>query len=182
MTWLRRLLKYVFYATMAIIICIGIFKIYINKTDSEKNFYPEYGWKNNLKKEITNNFQSNCIFCKIGQSKKIAFANFKYCFAIKDKNPVSLGHVLIIPYRHFENWFEADLETQFDIIKAINEIKKMLDTQYHPDGYNIGINCGVPAGQSIMHLHVHLIPRYKNDVENPRDGIRGLIHSKQNYT
>ena len=63
----------------------------------------------------------------------------------------------------------------------INEAKKLIDKKYKPDGYNIGINSGESAGQTVMHLHVHLIPRYKGDVENPRGGIRGIIPEKQNY-
>jgi diadenosine tetraphosphate (Ap4A) HIT family hydrolase len=64
---------------------------------------------------------------------------------------------------------------------AIENVKKILDERYHPQGYNIGINCGEVAGQTIHHCHIHIIPRYEGDVENPRGGVRGVIPSKQNY-
>ena len=73
------------------------------------------------------------------------------------------------------------MDEKIAIFALIDEVKTFIDKKYHPDGYNIGMNLGKWAGQSVMHLHVHLIPRYKNDVENPRGGVRGIIPSKQNY-
>jgi len=77
--------------------------------------------------------------------------------------------------------FTANEEVQKDIMKALNAMKIVLDAEYNPDGYNIGANCGKDAGQSVMHLHVHLIPRYKGDMEDPKGGVRGVIPSKQKY-
>lgn len=127
--------------------------------------------------------KSSCLFCQIArQEKKVEIiAKFEHCYAIKDQYPVSKGHVLIIPFEHTENWFTAKEEVRLDIINALSQIKKQLDAEYHPDGYNIGANCGPMAGQTIMHLHMHLIPRYKDDMDDPRGGVRGVIPSKQKY-
>lgn len=77
--------------------------------------------------------------------------------------------------------FETTLEERQAIFELIDRAKASIDKKYHPTGYNIGMNCGLSAGQSVMHVHVHLIPRYDGDVENPRGGIRGVIPQKQNY-
>lgn len=100
---------------------------------------------------------------------------------MKDQFPVSKGHILIIPYEHTDTWFTASEEVRLEMMKALSELKARLDKDYNPDGYNIGINCGESAGQSVMHLHVHLIPRYHGDVDVPRGGVRGVIPSKQTY-
>jgi diadenosine tetraphosphate (Ap4A) HIT family hydrolase/predicted house-cleaning noncanonical NTP pyrophosphatase (MazG superfamily) len=126
------------------------------------------------------NIDPNCIFCKLGQEGEV-LAHFKRCYVIKDRYPVSPGHLLIIPYEHTLNWFTASLEVQLDILHVLSLMKKSSDEQYRPEGYNIGINCGETAGQSIMHLHVHLIPRYKGDMDIPKGGVRGVIPSKQSY-
>lgn len=98
-----------------------------------------------------------------------------------DDNPVSQGHMFFVTKRHVPTFFETTQEERCAIFELIDKAKKMLDEKYHPDGYNIGMNCGEYAGQSVMHVHVHLIPRYKGDVANPRGGVRGVIPSKQNY-
>lgn len=125
----------------------------------------------------------SCIFCKIVQKETQAdvVTKFKHCYAMKDKYPVSKGHILIIPYEHTENWFTASEEVRINMIEAVHEIKRLLDVEYEPDGYNIGLNCGIAAGQTVMHLHMHLIPRYEGDMEDPKGGVRGVIPSKQKY-
>ena len=125
----------------------------------------------------------NCLFCQFfhGEKEVKFFDTFLHCYAIKDQFPVSNGHVIIIPNEHTENWFTAKEEVRLDMMRALNILKSRLDLEYHPHGYNIGINCGEVAGQSIMHLHLHLIPRYKGDMENPKGGVRGVIPSKQKY-
>lgn len=127
--------------------------------------------------------QSNCLFCHMsrGERKIDFFAKFQHCYVIKDQFPVSPGHLLIIPYQHTDNWFTATEEVRLDILKALSVVKDMLDLDYSPQGYNIGANCGQIAGQSVMHLHVHLIPRYQGDMEDPKGGVRGVIPSKQKY-
>jgi diadenosine tetraphosphate (Ap4A) HIT family hydrolase len=124
-----------------------------------------------------------CIFCKIARQEMQAevVAKFTHCYAMKDAYPVSKGHILIIPFEHTENWFTAREEVRLDMMQALHIIKADLDAEYKPDGYNIGANCGAHAGQTVMHLHLHLIPRYKGDMANPRGGVRGVIPSKQSY-
>jgi diadenosine tetraphosphate (Ap4A) HIT family hydrolase len=116
-----------------------------------------------------------------GEKEMAFFAKFEHCYVIKDQFPVSPGHILIIPYQHTENWFTATEEVRLDIVKALSLVKETLDVDYNPHGYNIGANCGKVAGQSVMHLHVHLIPRYQGDMADPKGGIRGVIPSKQKY-
>ena len=98
-----------------------------------------------------------------------------------DGFPVSKGHMEFVTKRHVPTFFETTAQERVAIFELVEKAKKMLDKKYHPDGYNIGMNCGEAGGQSIMHVHVHLIPRYRGDVPNPRGGVRGVIPSKQNY-
>lgn len=113
-----------------------------------------------------------CLFCTY--DKKEYIAENELTFAIFDKFPVNRGHILIIPKRHFDNFFEASKEEVIAIYDLIHKVKQIVDKKYNPTGYNVGINIGYDGGQTIMHLHVHLIPRYKGDIENPRGGIRKL--------
>lgn len=121
----------------------------------------------------------NCIFCNIDK-ERIILEN-EYAFAIFDNFPVSKGHMLIIPKKHIKNYFEADENTKGQLWELLDECKIFADKQFNPQGYNIGINCGEAAGQTVMHLHIHLIPRYKGDIENPRGGVRGVIPDKRIY-
>lgn len=114
----------------------------------------------------------NCLFCTYDKGKFIAENDF--AFAIYDNFPVNEGHSLIIPKRHFANFFEATEEEIAGIYSMLHEVKGIVDKKYSPTGYNVGINVGEDGGQTIMHLHVHLIPRYRGDVENPKGGIRKL--------
>ena len=121
----------------------------------------------------------NCIFCNIGHERLIA-AN-ELCFAIRDGFPVSEGHTLIIPKRHVSNYFDLTDEEVMAMHKMLKELKAQLDEELSPDGYNVGVNVNEAAGQTVFHVHMHIIPRYKGDVENPRGGVRGVIPSKQKY-
>jgi diadenosine tetraphosphate (Ap4A) HIT family hydrolase len=114
-----------------------------------------------------------CVFCKCLNENKLIAEN-DLAFAIYDNYPVNSGHVLVIPKRHFENFFDATPEETVALTSLIHDAKKILDIEYKPSGYNIGINAGADAGQTIFHLHIHLIPRYKGDVENPKGGIRNF--------
>ena len=121
----------------------------------------------------------NCTFCNIDKDR-IILEN-EIAFAVYDVFPVSKGHMLIIPKKHINNYFEADEDTKKQLWKLVDECKEMADKKYAPQGYNIGINCGEAAGQTVMHLHIHLIPRYSGDIKNPRGGVRGVITDKRIY-
>ena len=121
-----------------------------------------------------------CLFCNIN-SKDLVFDN-EFAFASFDSYPVSKYHSLIVPKRHILDYFELtndELLACNDLIKKIK--KKIQNEDKTVDGFNIGTNSGVAAGQSIMHCHIHLIPRRKGDVDNPQGGVRGVIPSKQHY-
>ncbi len=120
-----------------------------------------------------------CLFCELN-SNSILMEN-AFGFVMKDQYPVSEGHLLIIPKEHFTDWFSASLETQTALMELVNQAKLWLSETYSPQGFNIGMNCGKAAGQTIMHLHIHLIPRYENDTPNPAGGVRGVIPGKQGY-
>ena len=128
-------------------------------------------------------FVDHCIFCEMAQNKRdvVVVAKYEHCYVIKDQFPVAPGHLLVIPYQHAGDWFSASSEVKIEIVEVLDQMKKSLELEYSPDGYNIGVNCGKAAGQTVMHLHVHLIPRYLGDMEDPRGGVRGVIPSKQKY-
>jgi diadenosine tetraphosphate (Ap4A) HIT family hydrolase len=102
-------------------------------------------------------------------------------FVIYDGFPVSEGHCLIVPHRVYSNYFDSTSEEITGLQDLVMKTKKLIDEKFEPDGYNVGINCGEESGQTVPHVHIHLIPRYKGDVENPRGGVRGVIPSKQKY-
>jgi diadenosine tetraphosphate (Ap4A) HIT family hydrolase len=106
----------------------------------------------------------------------------KYGFAAYDRHPASEGHFLVIPYRHFASYFDISDEEREELWSLVARGREIVDEKFNPDGYNIGINVGKWAGQSIPHLHIHVIPRYKGDVENPKGGVRGVIPHKKLYT
>lgn len=121
----------------------------------------------------------NCIFCNM-DNNRIVLQN-ETAYAIFDAFPVSKGHMLIIPKRHVKDYFESDEQDREGLWSLLDECKKYLDEKYQPAGYNIGMNCGDAAGQTVMHLHIHLISRYKGDIHNPRGGVRGVIPDKRIY-
>ncbi|MCP4409114.1 MAG: HIT family protein [Gammaproteobacteria bacterium] len=118
-----------------------------------------------------------CPFCtrpNIVIKNELAFVRY-------DNYPVNRGHCLIIPHRHVSEYFQATTEEKAAIWVLADEMKIIIDQKYNPDGYNIGVNIGETAGQSVPHAHIHMIPRYKGDMENPKGGVRGVIPDKQKY-
>lgn len=122
----------------------------------------------------------NCLFCEKIDDDKIIYQDSSW-FAVYDNYPVSKGHVLLIPKRHVKTYFELNYVELASVGVNIGIIKRILDKKFSPTGYNIGINCGESAGQTIPHCHIHIIPRYDGDVEDPRGGVRGCIPEKMKY-
>ena len=122
----------------------------------------------------------NCKFCKFFYDKKFDFEN-ELAFGFWDANPVSRGHIIFMTKRHVKDFFETTDEERKAVFQLVDMAKNIIDEKYKPTGYNIGMNCGISAGQTVMHVHVHLIPRYDGDVENPRGGVRGVIPAKKDY-
>lgn len=121
-----------------------------------------------------------CPFCQIEPGRIVA--SNELAFAISDRFPVNPGHTLAIPHRHVANWFEATPAEQRALMALVSEAKREMDSRPNPpDGYNIGINVGEAAGQTVMHLHVHLIPRFAGDVEDPRGGVRFVVPARGSY-
>ena len=121
-----------------------------------------------------------CIFCKIDK-KNIIFEN-DYAYASYDSYPVSKFHSLIIPKRHISDFFELKENELISCYKIIHHVKAVIEKKdKFVKGFNIGTNVCLISGQTIMHCHIHVIPRRKGDVDNPQGGVRGVIPLKQHY-
>ena len=125
--------------------------------------------------------EEECRFCLTKPSRRIMLKG-EYGFAAWDRHPASEGHFLVIPYRHFASYFDINDAERDELWSLVAQGRDICEQKYHPDGYNIGINVGTAAGQSIHHLHIHVIPRYVGDVENPKGGVRGVIPHNKLYT
>ena len=102
-------------------------------------------------------------------------------FTLRDKHPVSPGHSLIVTRRHFSSIADATLEEEWAIVAALRRVRQSLHLEFAPDGFNFGLNDGVAAGQTIAHLHVHVIPRFHGDTPDPRGGVRRCVDGKGAY-
>jgi ATP adenylyltransferase len=124
--------------------------------------------------------EQSCSFCTI-EAERVVAQN-ELCFAIRDGYPVSPHHTLIIPKRHVANFFDL-YQPELNAVHALlrNMEAELRDTDEQVTGFNIGVNVGRDAGQTVFHVHVHLIPRRHGDVDNPRGGVRGVIPGKQDY-
>lgn len=143
------------------------------------NEYCEiYKYKHINQSEL--NLSSDCPFCNPDKDREIILESASV-FSIYDKFPVSNGHVLIIPKKHVSNYFELSFKEQSACWFVLNSVQKIIQEKFNPDGFNVGININETAGQTVPHVHIHLIPRYNGDVEFPRGGVRGVIPSKKEY-
>ena len=102
-------------------------------------------------------------------------ADNELAFSFRDRFPVSPGHTLVVPRRVVADWWAATAEEQAALFELVELVKAQLDREFAPDGYNVGFNAGAAAGQTVFHLHVHVIPRYKGDVADPRGGVRHVL-------
>ena len=119
----------------------------------------------------------SCPFCR----DVSPYLESNLAYVKHDLYPVSKGHSLIITKRHIEDYFDATDQEKSELWSLVDNAKVELQEKYSPDAFNIGINCGEIAGQTVPHLHIHLIPRYKGDVSEPAGGVRGVIPEKQMY-
>jgi diadenosine tetraphosphate (Ap4A) HIT family hydrolase len=129
--------------------------------------------------EKTSDGSLDCPFCRI-DSASIYAAN-ELAFALADNFPVNPGHTLIVPRRHMVSLFEATAEERAALFDLLDVSRRKLQEERNPDGFNIGINDGAAAGQTVFHLHIHLIPRYLGDCEDPRGGVRKLFPNRAPY-
>ena len=120
-----------------------------------------------------------CPFCHFSPDQ-LRWAD-AHCLVIRDAFPVSPGHSLVIPRRHVGSFFELTVAERASVLTGLDAARRELDAVFAPAGYNIGINDGPAAGQTVAHVHVHLIPRYEGDVDDPRGGVRWVIPDKARY-
>ena len=120
-----------------------------------------------------------CPFCPVPSDRVLHERDT--ALAIRDGYPVSPGHTLIIPKRHVASFFDVTDAEREDLMSLLAAARDELDRQFHPAGYNIGINDGAAAGQTVPHVHIHLIPRYPGDLDDPRGGVRWVLPEKAAY-
>ena len=119
-------------------------------------------------------------FCNLDESRVEIENNLALSF--KDLYPVTKGHSLVIPKRHVQSFFDLEKDEKKAILELLElQKKKLISQDKLITGFNIGINDGIDSGQTVMHCHVHLIPRRKGDMNDPRGGVRGVIPEKQSY-
>ncbi|MBK8741254.1 MAG: HIT family protein [Betaproteobacteria bacterium] len=122
---------------------------------------------------------ANCVFCALAPGRIILSNDLAVAF--RDGFPVSPGHTLVIPRRHVRSFFDTTAEERTALFALLDAAKAGIDSEFRPDGYNIGVNDGAAAGQTVPHLHIHLIPRYGGDKKEPRGGVRWIIPDKADY-
>lgn len=127
---------------------------------------------------IFNDFMTS-VFLERPSSEHVA--SNELAFAIRDTFPVSPGHTLVVPFREVATWFDASAEEKKAILDLVDTVKGRLDEEFQPQGYNVGFNAGAAAGQTVNHLHVHVIPRFVGDVPDPRGGVRWVLPEKAAY-
>jgi ATP adenylyltransferase len=129
---------------------------------------------------FTQSKNKECPFCAPSTEVELIVES-ALAYSIFDKYPVNPGHALIVPKRHVSDYFELSFKEQSSSIFMLNKVKDLVQKRFNPDGFNIGLNIGEIAGQTVNHAHIHLIPRFKGDVEDPRGGVRGVIPGKSRY-
>jgi diadenosine tetraphosphate (Ap4A) HIT family hydrolase len=122
---------------------------------------------------------AHCPFCSLPRDRLVLESELALAF--RDGYPVSPGHTLVIPKRHVPSWFATTPEEQTTMLKLLDLARIDLDHLHRPAGYNVGINDGRAAGQTVPHLHIHLIPRYEGDRADPRGGVRWVLPDKAAY-
>jgi diadenosine tetraphosphate (Ap4A) HIT family hydrolase len=130
---------------------------------------------------VTPDTETECPFCKRLQRHEMLVASRERAVAFPDAFPVNPGHCLVIPRRHEADFFALSREEQEDIWDIVWELRELLEAEHDTTSFNVGINAGELAGQTVPHAHVHVIPRYAGDVPDPRGGVRWLIPERAPY-
>ena len=120
-----------------------------------------------------------CPFCEPPPDRLISES--EAVLALYDGFPVSPGHALVVPRRHVASWNEATPDEKSAIWREVDVVRGLLASRHRPDAFNIGLNDGIAAGQTVMHIHVHIIPRYSGDVSDPRGGVRWVVPNRATY-
>jgi diadenosine tetraphosphate (Ap4A) HIT family hydrolase len=126
-----------------------------------------------------NESENACPFCEVSPERLVAGNDL--AIALWDRYPVNPGHLLVCPRRHVASFFALNEPEVAAVFRLVGEMKARCDADFQPAGYNVGINIGRTAGQTVMHVHIHLIPRYDGDVNDPTGGVRHVIPGKANY-
>lgn len=121
----------------------------------------------------------HCIFCNT-KGEKLVVEN-ELAQAVYDTYPVSPGHTLVVPRRHAATIWDLTDEEYAACFALVRQAKPILEARHHPDAFTVGVNCGEAAGQSVWHAHIHVIPRYRGDVPDPRGGVRNVVPHKAHY-
>lgn len=120
----------------------------------------------------------SCPFCSVDRER---LAESPLAIAFEDAYPVSPGHTLIIPRRHIATYFDCTADEKTTIWDLVDQVRRFITEQRHPDGFNVGFNAGLASGQTVIHAHVHVIPRYSGDVADPRGGVRHALVGRGYY-
>ena len=121
-----------------------------------------------------------CVFCDRLAAGDLEAEN-ELAAAFPDAFPLTRGHTLVVPRRHEAKYFALSAAEQTAMWRLVNTVRARVEGELHPDGYNLGVNVGQAAGQTVGHVHIHLIPRYAGDVDDPRGGIRWIIPARARY-
>lgn len=161
------------YQSNVVLPCKSLFK-------NENCEIYEYRHFNQTQYKRLYRLEKDCVFCQLNPKVEL-LSETATAVAFLDGYPVSEGHTLIVPKRHVANYFDLTIHEQRALWLLVNRCKNILTERYNPDGFNVGININESAGQSVFHVHIHLIPRYKGDVKNPKGGVRGVIPGRRGY-
>ncbi len=130
--------------------------------------------------QLPHQAEGNCPFCAPLADREL-MTESATVYAMFDKYPVSNGHTLVIPKQHIADYFELPTRTKTALWLVVDRVKMLLTQRFHPDGFNVGVNVGITAGQTVPHVHIHIIPRYAGDVNNPTGGVRNVIPGQGDY-
>lgn len=120
-----------------------------------------------------------CPFCHVDPDTHVAES--PHALVLPDAYPVSPGHTLVVPRQHVASVFDLPAEAQANLWRMVSEVRAQLAAEHAPDGFNIGVNDGPAAGQTVPHAHIHVIPRYEGDVPDPRGGVRWVLPERARY-